>query len=70
MELSPSSEGASCAATEEIPKMLRNLKFHYLVHKSHPLVLILSQISPVLTTHSYLSKIYFNVIQLYTSWSS
>jgi hypothetical protein len=62
MELSPSCEAASCAVTQELPNILRNQKVYYHVHKRPPLVPILSHISPVLATPSYLSKSHFNII--------
>jgi hypothetical protein len=57
-ELSPSSE-TNCAATQELPSVLCNPKAHYRVHKSPPLVPILSQINLIHTIPSYLSKIRF-----------
>jgi hypothetical protein len=58
---SPSSETASQSATQEIRNILWVLKMNYRVHKSPPLIPILSQINLVQTTPCYLSKIHFNI---------
>jgi hypothetical protein len=69
MELSPSSEAAKCVATTELPSNLWNPKVNYCVHKSPLLNPILSQIIPVHTTPSCLSKIHFNIMHPPISWS-
>jgi hypothetical protein len=70
MELSPSWETASCAATQEFPSILRNPKVTSRVHKRLSLVPILSRINPVDINQTYLSKIHFDIIHASTSLSS
>jgi hypothetical protein len=69
-ELSPSRGAANCAAPQEPPSILWNPNVQYRVHKSPPLVPILSHIHPIHSILSYLSKIHFNIVQAPASWSS
>ena len=61
-EQSPSWEASDSSASQEISHILWNLKVQYHVHKSPPLVAILSQINPVQTLPSCFLKIHFKII--------
>jgi hypothetical protein len=61
MELSPPWEAASPLATQEFANILRSSNVYYRVHKSHPLIPIISQISLVHITPSYFCKIHVNI---------
>jgi hypothetical protein len=64
MEQSPSWEANSHSASQEIPRLLWILKVHYLIHKTIPLVPILSQMHQVHTSPHYLPKIHSNITLL------
>ena len=62
MVQSPSWEANWFAASQEIPRILRNPKVHYRTHKRPPPVPILSQPSPVHIPTSHHLEIHPNII--------
>jgi len=61
MEQSP-SKSDSHSASQEIAYLLRNPKAHYSVHKTPPLIPILSQMRPFHTFSLYFLNVHSNII--------
>jgi hypothetical protein len=70
MELNTSGESNSHSASQEILCLLWNPNIHFGVHKSPPLVPILSQMNTVHIFPSYFPKVHYNIILLPTPRSS
>jgi hypothetical protein len=62
MQHSPSWEANWFSAIQEIPRILRNPKVHYRIHKYPPAVSILSQLNTLHTRTSHFLKIHLNII--------
>jgi hypothetical protein len=68
-EQSP-SDANSHSSSQEIIRLLWNTKVHYRVHKNPPLIPILSQVNPVLTSPPYFHKMHSNIMFLSKPMSS
>jgi hypothetical protein len=62
MKQSPSWEANSHSASYKIPHILWNTKVRYCVHKSSPLVRVLSKMKPFHTFPPYFPKFHANII--------
>jgi hypothetical protein len=62
MQHSPSWETNSFSASQKIPRILWNPKFHYRTHNSTPPVTIPNQLDPVRVPTSQFLKIHLNII--------
>jgi hypothetical protein len=66
VEQGPSLGAISSLPSQEMPSILQNPKVHNRVYKNPPLSPTLRRISQVYVPPSYLFKMHFNIIPIYT----